>query len=62
MYQKLCEKQGLDVGRTGHWAISPPQELAKCMMLTYEDFDILQKYVDDTIIVRIIDSYFFVKY
>ena len=28
---------------------SPPQELAKCMMQTYEVFDILQRYVDDTI-------------
>ncbi len=50
VYQKLCEKQGVDVGRIGHWVISPPQELAKCMMQTYEDFDILQRYVDDTIL------------
>ncbi len=40
VYQKLCEKQGVDVGRIGHWVISPPQELAKCMMQTYENFDI----------------------
>ena len=39
-YQKLCEKQSIDVGRIGHWVISSPQELAKCMMQTYEDFDI----------------------
>ncbi len=49
VYQKLCEKKGADVGRIGHWVISPPQELAKCMMQTYEDFDRLQKYVDDAL-------------
>ena len=40
----------MDVGRIGHWVISPPQELAKYMMQTYEGFDILQRYVDDTIL------------
>jgi len=50
VYQKLCEKQGIDVGNIGHWVVSPPQELAKCMMQTYEDFDMLQRYVDDTIL------------
>ncbi len=48
-YRKLSEKQGSDVGQIGHWVVSPPQELAKCMMQTYEDFDRLQKYVDDAL-------------
>ena len=50
VYQKLNEKQGTDVGQTGHRVVSPPQELAKCMMQTYEDFDALQRYVDDTVL------------
>ncbi len=45
-YKRLREKQGEHVGDIGHWVVSPPQELVKCLMQTRREFDNLAKYVE----------------
>ncbi|MBE6522073.1 MAG: hypothetical protein E7Z62_02950 [Thermoplasmata archaeon] len=45
-YKMLMRKQGIDVGRIGHWVISPPQDLMKSWMQTKEDFSKVVKYIE----------------
>ncbi len=49
-YRMLLEKDGGHAGEIGHWVISPPQSLAKCLCQTRGDFDNLCKYVDNSMI------------
>ena len=51
-FSRLKEKQGVDVGDIGHWVVSPPQEFAKSMMQTSDEFDLLSKYIGDSLIVH----------
>ncbi len=48
MYRRLMEKQSRNVGDIGHWVVSPPQELAKSLIQTKDEFDALCRYVDST--------------
>ncbi len=45
-FKRLREKEGGYVGDIGHWVVSPPQELVKCLMQTRREFDNLAKYVE----------------
>ena len=49
-FSRLKEKQGVDVGDIGHWVVSPPQEFAKSMMQTAGEFDLMSKYIGDSLI------------
>ena len=48
-YRRLMEKQDRYVGDIGHWVVSPPQEFAKCMVQTEEEFDALEGYINDSL-------------
>jgi hypothetical protein len=45
-FKRLHEKQGEHIGDIGHWVVSPPQELVKCLMQTRREFDNLARYVE----------------
>ena len=47
-FKKLCDQQGIRTGDLGHWVMSPPQEFAKCMMQTTEDYNELMRFVCDS--------------
>jgi len=44
-YRRLLEKQNLPCSDVGHWVVSPPQEMAKSLMQSYDEFDELYSYV-----------------
>ena len=48
-YKTLLEKQSQYCGDIGHWVVSPPQEMAKSMMQSFEEFDSLYRYVCDSL-------------
>ncbi len=45
-YQMLTEKQGKDPGKVGHWVVSPPQELIKCLCQTRDEFEDINRYIE----------------
>ena len=49
LYRGLSRKKGGTIGDIGHWVVSPPKEYAKRMVQTREEFDILCRYVDDSL-------------
>ena len=44
----LRSKEGIDIGDIGHWVVSPPQEFARSMLQTKQDYDELTTYVQDS--------------
>ena len=47
-FRALCRKRGKDVGDIGHWVVSPPQDVGRCMMQTKSEFDELEAYINDS--------------
>ena len=48
-FRELMEGEGEHVGPIGHWVVSPPQEMTKSMMQSYDEFDQLYKFVCDAL-------------
>lgn len=49
-FKILSEKAGTPVGEIGHWVVSPPQELAKSLFQTKDDYDELIQHIDDCMV------------
>ncbi len=46
-YRALAEKKGRNPGQIGHWVISPPQEFIKSICQTKDEFDWINRYIED---------------
>lgn len=45
----LAVKDGLSPGDVGHWVVSPPQDLIKSVMQTFESYDLVSRYITETL-------------